>query len=93
MGRGTTDSAELYDPVTGKFTAIAKLTARRGEPRATMLANGDVLITGGDDHDGPSGHLLRLKSSTRPAWRFTQPGRCIMPAWRTQRHCSTTGRF
>ena len=57
VGRGTTDSAELYDPVTGKFTAIAKLTARRGEPRATMLANGDVLITGGDDHDGPSGHL------------------------------------
>jgi hypothetical protein len=79
VGRGATDSAELYDPATGKFTAIANLTARRGEPRATML--------------GRAGIWLRLKSTARPPCRSRQPGRCIMPAWRTQRHCSTTGRF
>jgi hypothetical protein len=54
-GQGGTDSAELYDPATGRFTTIAKMTARRGRPGATMLANGDVLITGGVDHDGPGG--------------------------------------
>jgi len=56
VGHGCTDSAELYDPANGKFTAIAaKMTTRRGDARATLLANGDVLITGGADHDAPGG--------------------------------------
>ena len=56
VGHGCTDSAELYDPASGKFTAIAaKMMTRRGDARATLLANGDVLITGGADHDAPGG--------------------------------------
>ena len=45
----------IYDPTTGKFAAISKMTARRGRPSATLLANGDVLIAGGADHDTPGG--------------------------------------
>ena len=56
VGHGCTDSAELYDPANGKFTVIAsKMTTRRGDARGTLLANGDVLITGGADHDAPGG--------------------------------------
>lgn len=56
IGRGCTDTAELYDGATGQFTAIAaQMTTPRGHAAATLLANGDVLITGGADHDSPGG--------------------------------------
>ncbi|MGA9356108.1 MAG: kelch repeat-containing protein [Terriglobales bacterium] len=56
VGRGASDSAELYDPATGKFTLLApKMTTRRGRPNANLLADGDVLITVGADHDAPGG--------------------------------------
>jgi len=56
VGHGCTDSAELYDPATGRFTMLtSRMTARRGDARATPLENDDVLITGGADHDNPGG--------------------------------------
>ena len=69
IGHGCTDSAELYDPAPGKFSALAsRMTAQRGDARATLLNNGDVLITGGADHDSPGGvtsaELFRESSMT-----------------------------
>lgn len=56
IGHGCTDSAELYDPATRKFTTLAaRMTTRRGDARATMLGNGDVLITGGGESNSPGG--------------------------------------
>jgi len=43
------DSAELYDPIEGKFTAIAPMTAHRDRHAAVLLRDGRVLIVGGVD--------------------------------------------
>ena len=56
IGHECTDSAELYDLATREFTVLAAtMTTRRGNARATLLPSGDVLITGGADHDSPGG--------------------------------------
>jgi hypothetical protein len=41
--------AELYDVVTGSFTAIGPMTRRRANHSATLLRDGIVLIAGGEN--------------------------------------------
>lgn len=45
-------SAELYDPVTGKWLRAASMRVGREQQTATLLDNGDVLVAGGLNQGG-----------------------------------------
>jgi hypothetical protein len=55
---GSTASCELYDPATNAWTLTANLATSRSFHTASLLANGQVLVTGGASVIGASGTAL-----------------------------------
>jgi len=75
-GKQMYDSAELYDPATGKFTATGSMHTARQEQSATLLADGDVLIAGGVN---TSGYLASAELYDPRTGRFTETGSMPTP--------------
>ena len=73
---GALDSAEIYDPKTGRFTATASMSASRFKlpEQAAQLASGELLIAGGSKQsevfDPQSGRFLPVAGQLSDAWHF-----------------------
>jgi Kelch motif len=67
-------SAELYDPSTGAFTATGDLTTPRAFHTATLLPDGRVLITGGQDDQPPYQSVATAELYDPSTGTFTATG-------------------
>ena len=55
------NSAEIYDPTTGTFSTVGSMAYSRRSHTGTLLANGNVLITGG--FEDTTGGILILNTA------------------------------
>jgi hypothetical protein len=68
------NSAEIYDPATGTFTATGDMTARRHKHDAVLLLEGKVLINGGSDERDDMGAYTSVEIYNPVIGRFTAIG-------------------
>lgn len=74
--KGMTNSAEVYDPQTQKFTATSSLSEARFKlpDEAAVLSSGQVLIAGGGKHaelyDAKTGRFSLASGDVGDAWHY-----------------------
>jgi N-acetylneuraminic acid mutarotase len=73
-----TKTAEIYDPATEAWTDTAPMSTIRKRHTATMLANGKVLVVGGETSDGIATNLAELYDPATGTW--TPAGALAAPA-------------
>jgi N-acetylneuraminic acid mutarotase len=61
-------SAELYDPVSGRWTDAGDMSERRFDHTMTLLPDGRVLVTGGSPGFGAESAAVELYDPARNAW-------------------------
>jgi uncharacterized protein (TIGR03437 family) len=71
------NSAEIYDPATGRFTLTGSMTVPRLSHAAVVLSNGQVLISGGQLSSPPAGPG-RVFTGSSSAELYTPP--VLIPA-------------
>jgi hypothetical protein len=76
---GVLSSAELYDPVARTFTPTGSMTVPRTGQTITMLRDGRVLLTGGDQNAGFRSQLASAEIYDPGSGTFTATGSMSTP--------------
>ena len=76
---GVLSSAELYDPVARTFTPTGSMTVPRTGQTITMLHDGRVLLTGGDQNAGYRSQLASAEIYDPSSGAFTATGSMSTP--------------
>jgi N-acetylneuraminic acid mutarotase len=66
---GNDNTAELYNPATGKWTSTASRIHAGGENTATLLPNGLAMLAGGDDGNGGITNGIELYNPVTGTWQ------------------------
>jgi hypothetical protein len=75
---GDLSTAELYDPASGTFTTTGTMNIGRAWHKATLMANGQVLIVpGSDGADYQSAELYDPVAGTFNTLSFVNPGNLV----------------
>ncbi|WP_375764780.1 hypothetical protein NR798_23980 [Archangium gephyra] len=70
LGTNCLSTAEVYDAATGTWTSTGSLATARGFHSATLLSNGQVLVTGGS-LDGAASARAELYNPLTGTWTST----------------------
>jgi hypothetical protein len=73
------NSAELYDPVTGRFSATGSMAEARAHHTATLLSDGRVLVVGGENDEGAGVFLNSAELYDPASGRFSPTGAMSTP--------------
>jgi len=80
------NSAEVYDPTTGRFTMTGAMLVKRVAHSATLLRNGKVLIVGGSEDNPFAGGQESAELFDPSSGTFTATGSMHFPR---MSHCAT----
>jgi hypothetical protein len=85
-GRGSTleifETAEIFDPRTGRSEVVASLGSARHKLDGVLLADGRVLLTGGSRDNGPRGSLKSAEIFDPARRSFTTVGAMNLPRYK-----------
>lgn len=73
------DSAEIYDPASGRFTSAGHMHSIRTSASAVLLRNGKVLITGGWATQSPQGVQASAELFDPRSGKFAPAGEMTTP--------------
>jgi len=73
-------SASYYDAVANTWTSVPNMNAGRWYPSTTTLANGDILVTSGDDNHNVN-DLPQVFQASNNTWRDLTSARLGLPLY------------